>query len=310
MANFNETHITTTPNSRAPLPIEEFKKELLGDYQKQVTNFFMGDKERAMKFMSAIVYSVQKTPELLNCDRNSLMTAFMTCAEYRLYPSSASGEAYVIPYKGKAQFQLGYQGGVTLAYRAGTENINSEIVYENDEFVHTKGLHPDLKHVPAPFGKEKGKPVGVYAVAEVNGKPIFCVMSEEEVMKFRNLSQAKGSEYSPWNSDKDPQLWMWRKTCLKQLLKLLPKNEEISKALEKDNEDSVVSKQRSSLDAGGPAVGAALHGPQRIMIGVDTASDPPTTVVTETSGDITYVKTDDSEAELNRALRKESEEKK
>ena len=47
-----------------------------------------------------------------------------------------------------------------------------------------------------------------------------------------------GDKYSPWNPDNDPELNMWRKTAIKQIAKILPKNEEIYKALDTDNGDS------------------------------------------------------------------------
>lgn len=262
MENNNQpapTHVATKPNTKPALTIDQFKKELQSQYMKQVTNYFRGNKEKAMKFMSAVVYSVQKTPALLGCDKTSLMHAFMSAAEYELYPSDVSGEAYILPYKAKAQFQLGYQGLITLLYRAGVESIHTGVVFETDDFDYQEGLEPVLIHKPNVFSTNRGNPIGVYAVASVNGKKLFKVMSESEVMKFKEFSQSKASEYSPWNSNKDPELWMWRKTCIKQLAKILPKNETIQKAIAVENEDSTIV--RANLDADGPAVGRALHDP-------------------------------------------------
>lgn len=256
------THAVTTPNKKPLTTLDQFKAQLVGDYQKQVTNYFHGKKDKAMKFMSAVVYSVQKTPGLLECERTTLMHAFMAAAEYELYPSNVSGEAYVIPYKGKAQFQLGYQGIITLLYRAGVEAVNSNIIHQKDHFEYEEGLDPKLVHKPdvfAPGGR--GDAIGVYAVAVVNGQKIFKVMSKDEVLKFREFSQSKASEYSPWNAKNDPELWMWRKTCIKQLAKSLPKNETIQKAIAEDNNESVIAAAQATLDAGGPAVGRALHEP-------------------------------------------------
>lgn len=250
------THAVTTPNAKPPTELEAFRKTLVGDYQKQVSNYFMGKKDEAMKFMSAVINSVQKTPELLKCDKASLMQSFMTCAEYQLYPSNASGEAYVLPYAGKAQFQLGYQGVITLLYRNGIDTINTNIVFENDVFEYEEGLTPKLVHKPT--FKNRGEAIGVYAIAVVNGQKIFKVMGKEDVMKFKTFSKSGTSQYSPWNEKNDPELHMWRKTCIKQLAKVLPKNNVIAKALEKDNsEDSNLP--TANLDAAGIATGKALH---------------------------------------------------
>lgn len=250
------THTVSTPNKKPPTDLDVFKNQLATDYQKQVTNYFMGKKDEAMKFMSAVVNSVQKTPELLKCDKASLMQAFMTCAEYQLYPSNASGEAYVLPYAGKAQFQLGYQGVITLLYRNGIDSINTNIVYSNDTFDYEEGLTPKLVHKPT--FKDRGESIAVYAVANINNQKLFKVMGKDDVLKFKTFSKSAGSQYSPWNEKNDPELHMWRKTCIKQLAKILPKNNVIAKALEKDNnEDSNLPS--ANLDAAGIATAKALH---------------------------------------------------
>lgn len=259
MGNANTpSQMTTTPNAKPVLEIEQFKADLMKDYYKTVANYFMGNKEKAQKFMSALVNAVQKTPALLECDRASLFAAAMNIAELELYPSNISGEAYLIPYNGKATFQLGYQGIITLLYRAGTESIRSNIIYENDVFDYEEGLEARLVHKPDVFG-ERGEAKGAYAVAVVNGEKMFKVMGKDAILKFKEFSQSKKSEYSPWNSDKDPELHMWRKTVIKQLSKNLPKNDSVQKGLALDNQDSIVSKQQAQLDAGGAAVGKAFH---------------------------------------------------
>lgn len=253
------THVVTTRPTRPPTELEVFTAELNRDYMKQVANYFMGDQERAMKFMSAAKYSVQKTPKLLECDKASLMTAFMTCAEYGLYPSNASGEAFVLPYAGKAQFQLGYQGVITLLYGAGVQSIHTSIIHEKDHFEYEEGLEPKLVHKPDVMSADRGEAIGAYAVAVVNGQKMFKVMNKNEIMRFKEFSKAKGSDFSPWNSN-DPERWMWKKTVIRQLAKTLPKNERLMKAFEEDNEDSNI--QKANLDAGGPAVPKAFHQPE------------------------------------------------
>lgn len=258
-----QTHAVTKPNQRPPTPLEVFKLELHTNYLKQVQNYLNGNEQAANKFMSAVVYSVQKVPGLLECDKTSLAQAFMSAAEFGLYPGSVSGEAYVLPYKGKAQFQIGYQGLITLLWRAGI-SVNSQIVREKDEFAYEEGQNPRLEHRPDPFSTERGEAIGVYAVATLPGTSakLAKVMGKDEVMKFKEFSQAKGSSFSPWNSANDPELWMWKKTCIKQLAKTLPKTEVLQRAIAIDNEDSTVG--QSMLDAAGPGVGAALHDPKNL----------------------------------------------
>lgn len=262
MSEANKTHVATTPNRRPATPIDNLKLTLERDLRKQVVNYYGGREEEALRFMTACVDYVRRVPKLLECDPTSLLTALIQSAQFRFMPSGTSGEAYIIPYANEAHFQLGYQGIVTLLYRTEkVQGITANIIYENDHFDYQEGLDALLVHKPAMFGKEKGKAIGVYTVALMKGgTKTFKVMDEAAVMSIKNLSKAKASKESPWNSDKDPELWMWKKTCLIQHAKLLPKTEELQKAIDIDYDGEGLDKPR--LDAGGIAVGAAFHGPE------------------------------------------------
>lgn len=257
-----ETHTTSKDNKKPPTKLQTIKGTMASDeYMKQITNYYRGNEKEAMAFLTASVEYIRKVPKLLDTDRTSLLSALMISAQFRFMPSGVSGEAYIIPYGREAKFQLGYQGLVTLMWRAGIKSIKAVIVHDNEHFRYEEGIETTLEHVPTKFSETKGKPIGVYAVATTGtGGKVFQVMSEEEVMAIKATSKAKDSKESPWNS-KDPQKWMWKKTCLIQLSKLLPKSQEIQQALEKDFEGEGLEK--GYLDAGGPAVGAALHTPEK-----------------------------------------------
>lgn len=217
----------------------DLKQILVANYQKQINNYF-GDERQALKFLSSVVSSVQRNPKLLNCKPASLINSFMTMAQLELMPSDVSGEAYVIPYKDEAQFQLGYQGLVTLFYRAGVRSIVAEIVYEKDDFKYVNG---EVKHEPDVFNDARGEAKGAYVIVELQaGGKVTKVMSKKEIIHIgQKFSKSFKTEYSPWNAKNDPQLWMWKKTVLKQSAKLIPKNETIFKAIDEDNKDSVIA---------------------------------------------------------------------
>lgn len=253
------THVSTTPNKRPLTPIEVLRGNLESEFSTTVTNYYRGNEQEALRFKTAVVDYVRKVPKLLECDRTSLLSAFVQLAQFRFMPSGVMGEAYVIPYGKEAKFQIGYQGLVTLLYRAGVKSITANIVYENDVFDYQEGLNPVLIHKPV-IGKEKGKEIAVYTVADLgDGARTFKVMSEADVMEIKNLSKAKDTKDSPWNSEKDPFKGMWKKTCLIQHAKFLPKTADFQLAVEKDYEGEGMD--RGNLDAGGPAVGKAFHGP-------------------------------------------------
>lgn len=219
--------------------MNSLKTTLASTYKKQIENYF-GDEKKALKFLSSVVSAVQRNPALLECEPTSVINSFITMAELNLMPSDVSGEAYVIPYKGKAQFQLGYQGLVTLFYRAGVKSIISEIVYKKDDFKYKNGM---VEHNPDVFADDRGEAIGAYGIVETQqGGKLAKVMSKKEILAVgQKFSKSFKTDFSPWKEANDPERWMWKKTVLKQLAKLVPKNETIFKAIASDNEDSIIA---------------------------------------------------------------------
>lgn len=264
------THVATTDNKRKPMPMDVLRNNLEGEFMNTAVAHFQGNKQMALSFKTACIDYVRKTPKLLECDRVSLMSAFVTASQFKFMPSGVSGECSIIPYDKDAKFQLGYQGLITLMWRTGKiKSIKAMLVYSNETFEYTEGLETRLHHVPTKFGEKRGEPIGVYAVAETTtGGRVFNVMSEEQVMAIKAMSKAKDKPDSPWNS-KDPEKWMWKKTCLIQLSKLLPKTQELQQAIEKDYEGE--GAERPLFDAEGPATAKAHHGPANSVV----ATYPP-----------------------------------
>lgn len=231
----------------------DLKNMLATNYMKQIMNFF-SDEKQAMKFLSSVMADVQKTPALITCEPTSLINSYMTMAQLGLMPSGVSGEAYVLPYAKnvqvgpnkwekvmQAQFQLGYQGLITLFYRAGGQKIHADIVRKNDEFSYENGI---IKHKIDIFksNKDRGEAVGAYVIATVNGQEIVKAMNAQDILGMgQQFSKSFDSKHTPWDEKNDPELWMWKKTVLKQLGKMLPKNETIYKAIAADNEDSIIA---------------------------------------------------------------------
>lgn len=222
--------------------VNDLKVVLFANYQKQIENFF-GDPDRAREFLSNVVAAVQRLPKLLECTPITVINSFMVMASLKLMPSGVSGEAYVLPYKNKgvmeAQFQLGYQGLVTLFYRAGVRSIAAEIIRKNDKYSYINGV---LTHEVDVFSDDRGEALGAYVRVETQqGGIITKVMSKKQILDIaQRFSKSYGGDFSPWNEKSDPELWMWKKTVLKQAAKLVPKNETIFKAIDADNQDSII----------------------------------------------------------------------
>lgn len=244
----------------------DLKTVLATGYQKTIVNYF-GDEKKALAFLSAVMSAVQRLPELLDCTAPSVINSFMTMAQLGFMPSNVSGEGYVLPYKKggvlEAQFQLGYQGLVTLFYRSGVKDITAEIVREKDKFERVNGV---IHHTPDFFSDDRGEPIGAYVIIRLpNGGMVSKIMSKSEILDIaKKFSKSYGASFSPWKEGSDPELWMWKKTVLKQCAKLVPKNETIVRAIAEDNKDSVIQDRidAATKESEGLKMGALLEGKQ------------------------------------------------
>lgn len=199
-----------------------------------------------------------KNPKLLECTPISLMGAIVLASELGLEPNTPLGLGYIIPYDEStkidgawkkvknAQFQLGYRGLMDLAYRSGkVRSIAAEVVYSNDEFKRTLGLHRDLIHIPA--AGDRGEPVGYYATVCIDGAdPAFAYMTYDEArehgLKFSKAfayDVKEGKKSSPWSTNFDA---MALKTAIIKALKYAPKAIEdasLRRAIEMDTDDAI-----------------------------------------------------------------------
>ncbi len=293
-----ETHITTR---KAATPIDALRIQMEGEFEKTIAAYYKGNTRESLAFRTAAIDYVRRVPKLLEVTRISLLSALVQAAQFQFMPSGVMGESYIIPYKTEAKFQIGYQGIITLLYRTNkVKGITAQIVYANDEFNYEEGLNPILYHKPAPFGKKRGEAIGVYTVAQLEGgAKTFKVMDKDAVMGIKELSKAKNSAESPWNSDKDPELWMWKKTCLIQHAKTLPKTPELQRAIELDYEGEGLEKGDFKPD--GVATGKAPHGttPPAAHSGKGNEQNPEKPKVTDAEFDDSQIQYPEDEEEIN-----------
>lgn len=190
------------------------------------------------RFTRIVLTTIRLNPDLLRCDPMSILAATMQSAQLGLEPGSGLGEAYIIPYKTEATFQLGYKGLVKLATNSGDISaIWAEAVYEGDGFEVLMGTHPEIRHIPnynVPRGSYEDM-THVYAVAQLrSGATQFAVMTKEEIEAHKKrYSRGASSSKSPWN---DPlgSVEMAKKTVVIRVAKMLPLSAEIQHAILSD----------------------------------------------------------------------------
>lgn len=172
--------------------------------------------------------AVQKTPDLAECSQVSFAGALLTAAALGLEPNTPTQEAYLVPYKGEATLIVGYQGYVKLWWQHPlAASLRAEAVYEADDFDYSYGSGAFLRHKPA-RRDGAGDPVAYYAHATLTtGAEAFVVLTPDEVKALRG-------KVGPNGGIPDPQRWMERKTCIRQLIKMLPKSPSLSRAADAD----------------------------------------------------------------------------
>jgi len=204
------------------------------------------------RFMEMAIFLISDRA-LQQCDQLSLFLGIAGCAKLGLEPDPNMGQAYLVPYAGKAKLIIGYKGFIELARRSGiVSGIRASVVYTNDEFDYDAGLVEKLTHRPYWMLKkdDPGEMFAAYCVAELNGaiKPQVCVMPASEILKIKKqaLANKKNIADSPWTKH-EPE--MWKKTVIKRGSKLWPQSPQVAAAVRMDERGEMGEEQFKEVQA-------------------------------------------------------------
>jgi recombination protein RecT len=189
------------------------------------------------QFVTKIVGTVMTNEILKKCTIESIMACAIKSAQIGL-PVDAAGYAYIVPYKGSCQFQIGVRGYIELAKRnQDVLQITHGAVYDGDDFDYWQdadGFH--YKHkmkLNGDFNREcKQGLMCVYTTIKYKSGG-----SKSTVMDIKSIEHIKSCAQTTYIWDK----WYTEKAitaCIKRLLK----NEnliEIQQALELDDSEKV-----------------------------------------------------------------------
>lgn len=177
----------------------------------------LGKKAQALK--SNILNIVSNNQQFKDCDPRSITGAAVCATVNNLSIAPGLGQAYIVPFKGKAQLQIGWKGYVQLAHRTGQyARIHAGKVFEGE----ISDLNP-FTGVPERGEKISDKVVGYIAYFRlVNGYEKYLYMTlaelEEHALKYSQsyaYDRRNGKKSSPWSTHFDA---MACKTVLKKLL--------------------------------------------------------------------------------------------
>lgn len=113
-----------TQNNLPATGVKGLSQFLNSDSIKKKFAEVLGNK--ANGFIASVLSVINSNDQLKNADQNSVYTSALLAASLDLPINPNLGFAYIVPYKGMAQFQLGYKGFKQLAQRSGQFKILSE----------------------------------------------------------------------------------------------------------------------------------------------------------------------------------------
>lgn len=167
--------------------------------------------KRAPQFTASILglYNNEKT--LQKAEPMSVISSAMVAATLDLPVDKNLGYAWIVPYKGKAQFQLGYKGYIQLALRTGQYKFINCIPIREGEL---QKWNPLTEELDIDFEKRKSDSVIGYAAyfELLNGFRKTSYWTKADVEKHK--SKFSKSDFG-WGKDWDA---MALKTVLKAIL--------------------------------------------------------------------------------------------
>jgi recombination protein RecT len=265
----------TPPPAAAPaarqalLPIDEIRNRLMSEDVKKELVMVLPPQMPVERFQRVAITALNKTPELVTCNRQSLYNSFMLAAQDGLLPDGR--EAAIVPYKNHgvptATYMPMVRGLLKKIRNSGElKSIVANVVHEGDPFrywVDEGGEH--LLHEPI-LADEKRKVTFVYALAKTKDDGVFItVMSRREVEEVRAVSKAGGS--GPWVAWWDE---MAKKTAIRRLSKVLPMSTDLDDLIRRDDElyDLEGKSETDPKPKGGPGrLKTLLGGPGKVIEG-------------------------------------------
>ena len=232
--------------------VENNLMTFLGKYKGQIETV-LPKHLTPTRVLKLIVGAINRDPKIASCTPMSVINAVLTAATMGL--EIRPGSAYLVPFKDNKNrtprvlctLLIDYRGKIDLASRSGkVTDITPEVVYSKDKFRiwrDESGLQR-LEHeptlyltdaagdrVPLTDEKQRGVPIGAYAIAAMkDGPPKIVFMPKIDILKIKERSRAKSE--GPWVTD---EMEMWKKTLVHRICKTIPQSPELAMAQDVDD---------------------------------------------------------------------------
>jgi len=221
-----QTKPMTTLSTRV---ISNFNSSIEKYERTNLTDLLSGSNVTPQKFKQMLINELERNIKLQEAflkNPASFFASALYCAELNLSPSSLVGEFFFTVHREQVKPILGYKGLVALLLRSDkVKKIWAEVVYNEDDFEYELGLEPKMVHIPN-FNSVKtcDNIKCIYACAKVGEEIVFKVMTLEEIKTIVEILETPSEYY--FNDKKDPEKWLLKKVALKQMSKLMPKEDD------------------------------------------------------------------------------------
>jgi recombination protein RecT len=229
-------------------------------------------------YLNQVLILVANSQDLQNCTPQSILISAMRAASLKLSVDPSSGQAWIIPYKGVATFQIGYKGVYELALRTGLYRfINVVDIYEGETVEENRmtGMHS------ISGGRTGNKVIArmLYFQLYAGFEKTFVMTVEEIEEHAKHYSQAYNSAKSKW---KDPyeRPKMERKTVLVNGLRKWGRFNANDEAMLDEIETAQGWMSRAELPEESEVTPPAQREPETVAdnlhaLGYDTPPEPP-----------------------------------
>lgn len=139
---------------------------------------------------NAVILAPQQTKNALEqCSMESYLRVVKDSITIGLLPNTATQDCFIVPFRGEATFQMGYQGYMRLAGQAGVDIISGAI-HQNDQAVYKPtDLHNPLE-IQSPI-INRGNVVAYYAIATHGDRRFVEIMETSEIDKIKQSARTK-----------------------------------------------------------------------------------------------------------------------
>jgi recombination protein RecT len=199
-----EKGMTRIANYLEAAPVQKKFSEIMGE-------------RGAKSYVASVLIAVAESTSLQKCAPDSIYISALRAATLRLSVDASTGQAYLVPFKGRATLIVGYKGLHDMAVRTNRYRyINVGPVYEGEEVIENRmtGLHSMNPHSPRTSKTVIGW-IGAFEM--VNNYAHTLYMTCEEIHEHaKQYSKGYDNADGAWKKETAK---MERKTVLRLLLR-------------------------------------------------------------------------------------------